>query len=109
MPSSHILSFPKTQLTIRAELSGDDTASACGIVAQDSSPVLTLCRKLVEAGHDPDQPLEAWRASTFCVRVRAIGEAAKLAVNAKGTGFLKAIPAVRTASPSDSPPAGSPR
>jgi hypothetical protein len=43
--------------------------------------VLALCRALVEAGHDPATPLEAYRGSTLCLRVRSIGEGAKLTVD----------------------------
>jgi hypothetical protein len=33
-----------------------------------------------EAGHDPDTPLEAYRGTTMCLKVRSIGEGAKLTV-----------------------------
>jgi hypothetical protein len=46
--------------TIRAEIIGT-ICTALGITAHGSAPVLALCRKLVEAGHDPATPLEAWR------------------------------------------------
>jgi hypothetical protein len=72
---------------IQAQLSGDDTCTALGITVRSSSPVLALCRKLVEAGHDPATPLEAYRGDTLCLRVRSIGRAAKLEVNSEGTGF----------------------
>jgi hypothetical protein len=92
---------PETQeeareFVIHAELAWDDHATACGIVARSSSPVLKLCRLLVDAGHDPATPLEAWRGGTLCLRVRSIGEAAGLRVNNKGTGFIRAA-AVPTA------------
>jgi hypothetical protein len=107
MRSLYALSRPEDQdrrrtayeQTIRAELAWSDTATALGIVAHNSSPLIALCRKLVEAGHDPATPLEAWRASTFCVRVRSIGETAELAVNSKGTSFIKAARTVRTGPP----------
>jgi hypothetical protein len=82
-------------------LAWDDHATACGIVARGSSPVLKLCRMLVDAGHDPSLPLEAWREGTLCLRVRSIGEAAELRVNNKGTAFVR-VAAVPTASPIDS-------
>lgn len=44
---------------IRADLEGDDTCSALGVTVRSSSPVLALCRQLVDAGHDPTTPLEA--------------------------------------------------
>ena len=72
---------------IHAEFAKDDQAAACGIVARGSSPVLKLCRMLVDAGHDPVLPLEAWRNGVLCLRVRSIGEAAGLELNGDGTGF----------------------
>ena len=87
------------QAAIRAELAWSDTATALGIVARSNSPVITLCRMLLEAGCDPATPLEAWRASTLSLRIRSIGEAAKLRVNPKGTAFIKAVFAVPTAPP----------
>jgi hypothetical protein len=62
------------QVAIHAELSGDDTAGACGITTQGSSPILNLCGMLIASGHDPDTPLEAWRGSTLALTIRSIGE-----------------------------------
>jgi hypothetical protein len=72
---------------IRAELTGSDACTACGITSRSSSPVLALCRKLVQAGHDPATPLEAYKGDTLCLRVRSIGEGARLQVNSLGRGF----------------------
>jgi hypothetical protein len=80
-----------TQGAIRAELTESDTASALGLIAVSFSPVLLLCRKLIEAGHDPDTPLEAWRSDVQCLRIRSIGEAASLEINGHTSGF-KALP-----------------
>jgi hypothetical protein len=55
---------------------------------------------LVDAGHDPSRPLEAWRNGVLCLGVRSIGEAAGLRVNNKGTAFVWAA-AVPTATPID--------
>jgi hypothetical protein len=93
---------------IRAELTGSDTATALGIVAHGSNPIIQLCRLLTSSGIDPATPLEAWRGTTLALTVRCIGEAAELRVNPRGTGFLKAISAVPTASPIDSPPLSGP-
>jgi hypothetical protein len=67
-----------TAPTIRADLIGHATASACGLVAHSGSPVIALCRRLVDAGHDPESSLEAYRGATLCLTVRSIGEAANL-------------------------------
>jgi hypothetical protein len=72
---------------IRAKLEGSDTCSALGFTVRSPSPVLALCRKLVEAGHDPDIPLEAYRGGTLALRVKSIGRAAGLEVNSACTGF----------------------
>ena len=73
---------------IRAELAESDTATALGTVAKGSSPVIKLCRLLIEAGYDPLTPLEAWRGGTLCLHVRSIGEASGLQLNGKGTDFI---------------------
>jgi hypothetical protein len=83
---------------IRAELIGSDSCKAIGIAAQSSSPVLALCRRLVAAGVDPATPMEVYRGATLALWIRSIGEAARLEVNAKGSGFIAAR-AVRPAPP----------
>src|SRR5262249_55887794 len=67
---------------LRAEIIGQTQATACGVtVSGRNAPALALCRALIEAGHDPDSPLEAYRGDTLCLRVRSIGEGAKLTVS----------------------------
>jgi hypothetical protein len=46
---------------VRAELIGANRATALGVEAHGPSPVLALCRGLLEAGHDPATPLHAYR------------------------------------------------
>jgi hypothetical protein len=75
---------------IRADLSGDDTCTALGITLRSGSPVLVLCRKLVEIGHDPATPMDVYRGSTLALRVRSIGEAAGLQVASHSRGFIRA-------------------
>jgi hypothetical protein len=84
--------------SLRAELSGSDTAAAAGITVVAYAPVLELCRRLVAAGYDPAARLEAYRDRTLCLTVRSIGEAAGLEINSKGTGLARRRP-VRAASP----------
>ena len=76
-------------LPIHAELTGSERCEALGIGVHSSTPVLALCRKLLESGCDPTTPLEAWRGSLLCLHVRTIGEAAALEVNPKGNGFIR--------------------
>jgi hypothetical protein len=72
---------------IYADLSDDDVCEALGIAIQSPSPLLDLCRALVEAGVDPTAPLEAYRGKVMCLRVRLIGEAAKLKIGGDGVSF----------------------
>ena len=76
------------QQAIRADLIGSDTCIALGLAINSSSPVLALCRALVESGHDTAIALDAYRGDVLCLRVRSIGDAAALEVNARGTGFV---------------------
>jgi hypothetical protein len=71
---------------IRAELIGNNTAVAVGIRVQGYAPILKLCRGLLARGMDPATPLEAWRGSTLCLKVRSIGAAAALEIRPSGTG-----------------------
>jgi hypothetical protein len=84
------------QQAVRAELIGTDTCTALGLTARNHLPLLALCRALIEAGHDPVIPLEAYRGDVLCLRVRSIGDCAALEVNAKGTDFIR-FREVRTA------------
>jgi hypothetical protein len=84
------LSPQRNSPVIVAELAFDDTATADGVTVRSGSPVLALCRRLIEAGHDPRSRLEAYRGSVLCLRVQSIGEAARLEVSAHGTGFIAA-------------------
>jgi hypothetical protein len=81
---------PATQ-TVRAEIVGENRASALGVTAHSTSPVLLLCRKLIAAGVDPGTLLEAYRrrgdTDILCLKVRTIGEGAAVQVNTSGTGF----------------------
>jgi hypothetical protein len=78
----------KNLQAIRAELIGSDRCAAPGITERSTTPVLALCRRLVEAGQDPATPLEVWRGSTLCLRVRSIGEASQLEPAPRGVGFV---------------------
>lgn len=78
---------------IHAQLIGSDTCTALGITVRAYTPVIEICRRLVTAGHDPELALEAWRGDVLCLRIRLIGEAAELEVNARGNEFRRLHPA----------------
>ena len=65
---------------IRAELTGSDTCTAAGLTVHARAPVLTMCREMLAAGLDPDSALDVYRNGLLALRIRAIGEAAKLTV-----------------------------
>jgi hypothetical protein len=76
------------QPAILAELIGSDRCRAECIIADGSSPVLKLCRLLVQAGFDPDRPLAAYRDGVLALVVASISLGARLEINAKGSGFI---------------------
>ena len=79
---------------IRAELTGADTCTARGITSRSSTPVLAMCRRLIEAGCDPATRLDAYRGDVLCLRVRSIGEG----LSSKSTPEAPALlPVVRCA------------
>jgi len=67
-------------ITVHAELHGEDEAEAFGYSVRSPSPIIRLCRDLVDAGCFPFAPLVAYRGGTVCLVVRSIGEAAQLGV-----------------------------
>jgi hypothetical protein len=72
---------------ITAKLTGSDTCTALGLTVRSSSPVLFACRRVINAGHDPSTPMHVFRGNTLALVIRTIGEAARLEINAYGTGF----------------------
>jgi hypothetical protein len=87
-----------SKTSLRAELSGSTICSAAGQVAIGHTPVLALCRELIEAGHDPSTPIEVYRGGTLALRICSIGEGARLTVDEhNGTRFAKWKPFCRSA------------
>jgi hypothetical protein len=74
---------------IVAAISGSDTAAAEGVTVTSASPILNLCRQLVDAGFDLARPLLCYRGQTLALSVRTIGEGNELEVNSAGTGFVR--------------------
>jgi hypothetical protein len=75
---------------LRAEHLGASICTAGGIAGRGNTPVLALCRQLLAAGLNPAQAMEVYRGATLALRIRSIGEAAGLEINADGTGFRPA-------------------
>jgi hypothetical protein len=80
----------KAKQVIPAELTGSDICTSAGITTTGVTPVLSLCRELLAAGLDADTAVEVFRGATMALRIRAIGEAAGLEINAEGNGFRPA-------------------
>jgi hypothetical protein len=72
---------------IIAAITGSDTAAALGISVRSPSPVLCLCRALLSAGMDPNQPLHAFRGDVLALTISTIADGAGLEVSQHGTGF----------------------
>ena len=73
--------------SIRAVIIAPDQCETVGHKVRASAPVLALCRELVEAGHDPGCQLQVYRKGVLALRVRSIGEAARLSIRGDGVGF----------------------
>ena len=74
---------------ILAQLSSDSFATAEGLTTHSGSPVISLCRALIAAGHASSTPMEVYRGQTLALIVRTIGKAAQLEVDA-GPRFVRA-------------------
>lgn len=57
-----------------------DIASSGDISTKGHAPVLALCRALLHAGADPLSPLHVYRGENLCLRIRSIGEGARLTI-----------------------------
>jgi len=74
---------------VRAELIASHQCSASGIAAHGYTPVLGLCRKLIDSGINPATALHVYRGDTLCLIVRSIGAGARLEISGDGTGFRR--------------------
>ena len=80
---------------IVAQITGSNRCDAEGLTVTGHAPVLAMCRRLIEAGYDPARPLHAYRGDTLCLKVRSIGEGAKLTVredNREGLRLARWVP-----------------
>jgi hypothetical protein len=71
---------------VRAELIGSDTCTALGITSRSSTPVLEICRWLINAGCDPATPLRVYRSDTLALWVHSLDAGAALTVKSAGNG-----------------------
>jgi len=72
---------------LRAELIGSDRCLAVGYVTRGTTPILAMCRRLIEADYDPTTMLHCYRGATLAITVASIGQGAGLKLNGHGSGF----------------------
>jgi hypothetical protein len=72
---------------IIAAITGSDTAAALGITVRSCSPLLCLCRALLDAGADPNRTLHALRGDLLALTIRTLADGGRLEINQHGTGF----------------------
>jgi hypothetical protein len=82
---------PETSMALVAspvlgQMIGSDKATAAGITVRGPVPVLGLCRALLASGVDPNRPLHIYRGDVLALKVRTIGENAKLSVREDRAG-----------------------
>ena len=71
---------------IIAQFIKSDRCSAEGLEVRASGPALAMCRKLIEAGYDPDRPLHCFRGETLAMKVSSIAYGARYSVSEPSTG-----------------------
>ena len=91
---SEILAEP--QAPIVCQIIGSDRCAFGSLVVKHHAPVLAICRMLIEAGYDPERPLEAYRGETLCLKIRTIAEGAKLTIE-EGPNGPRLVPFRKTA------------
>src|SRR5215468_5665615 len=78
---------PKGRLIpIRAQFIKSDRRSAEGLEVRANAPGLAMCRKLLEAGYDPDRPLHCFWGETLAIKISSIAYGARYSVSEPSTG-----------------------
>jgi hypothetical protein len=78
---------------VACRIIGSDHCEVDGLVVKHNAPVFAMCRKLIDAGYDPELPLEAYRGEMLCLRVSSLRYGAKFTVNdnRRGTPVLRLL------------------
>jgi hypothetical protein len=87
--------FTKARLPTQV-LTADMIGRQChclGFTGSGSTPVLALCRRLVEAGYDPNSSLRVYRGGLLVLVVSHVGPAAEFTIgdNHNGTPKLRRL------------------
>ena len=80
-------STPKGRLKrILAQFIKSDRCTAEGLEVRANAPGLAMCRKLIEAGYDPNRPLHCFRGEEIAMTISSIGYGAEYSVSEPSTG-----------------------
>jgi hypothetical protein len=79
-PPDFASALARNNNSIRADLVGINQATCRGVTVTGRNAPVALCRALIEAGHDPETSLEAYRGAALCLRVRSLAEGAAVTV-----------------------------
>ena len=71
---------------IIAQFIKSDRCSAERLEGRANAPALAMCRKLLEAGYDPDRPLHCFRGKTLAMKISSIAYGARYSVSEPSTG-----------------------
>jgi hypothetical protein len=89
--SPHSTLDRKESTPIAAELTGSHQCECAshGLTAFGHAPALVLCRQLLTAGANPDTAVTVYREGVLALRIRSIGEGARLTVKDGKSGVPK--------------------
>jgi hypothetical protein len=71
---------------IKGEFSKSNICTAEGLEVKANAPALPMCRKLLQAGFDPERPLHCYRGETLAIKISSIRYGAKYSVSEPSTG-----------------------
>jgi Fe2+ transport system protein FeoA len=71
---------------VRAELVDDNICTAQGLTVTSPSPILAMCRRLIEVGVDPGSALHVYRSDVLAISVVNIAIGARLTIKTAGNG-----------------------
>lgn len=71
---------------VKVYLVGMREAEADGFCASGETPILNLCRQLIEAGYDADRAVYVYRGDALAMTISSLGYGARLRVKERNDG-----------------------
>jgi hypothetical protein len=71
---------------VKVYLVGMREAEADGFCASGDTPILSLCRRLIDAGYDPQCPVHVHRGDALAMTISSLGYGARLRVKERNDG-----------------------